>query len=132
MNILTNQAPRVQSFRPAAPQPASEQVTLSSGDSFTKTAVGSGIGAAVGFGLGTAAAIGGFGGATVGAITGLVTGAFILGRLGDGKGGEGLVYPVAGALVGGIGGAVLGALGGDHMAWVGAAAGGVAALQALR
>lgn len=137
MNILTNSSPRVQNWRPAKHQPVPKEDTfsLSSGDSFAKTAkvgIGTGIGAAVGFGLGSAAAMGGFGGGTVGAIAGLATGTFILSRFGDGKGGEGLIYPLAGAAIGGISGAVLGAIGGDHMAWVGAAAGGLAVLQALR
>jgi hypothetical protein len=134
MNILTNQAPRVSPQRQnALPKANSDQVTFSGGgDSFVKTAIGTGIGSAIGFGLGSAAAMGGFAGGTVGALTGLATGTFILARLGDGKGGEGLIYPIAGAAIGGIGGAVLGALGGSHMSWVGAAAGGLAVLQALR
>lgn len=135
MNITTSQAPRLPLQRQTLARTSSEEVTLSSQDTFARTTrigVGTGVGAAIGFGLGSAAAAGGFGGSTVGAITGLVTGAFIIGQFGDGKGGEGLVYPVAGAVIGGIGGAVLGAFGGDHMSWVGAAAGGLAVLQAMR
>ncbi len=136
MNITTSQAPRLQTLRPSAlAKPATDEVTLSSNDTFSRAAkltVGTGVGAALGFGLGTAAAFGGFAGGTVGALTGAVTGAFIIGRLGDGKGGDGLIYPIAGAAIGGIGGAVLGAIGGDYMGWVGAAAGGLAVLNAMR
>lgn len=135
MNIITS-GPRVQNLRPASlPAAASQDVTLSSNDTFTRTAkvaTGAGIGAAIGFGLGSAAAMGGFGGGTVGALTGVVTGALIASRFGDGKGAEGLVYPVAGAAIGGIGGAILGAIGGDHAGWIGAAAGGLAVLQMMR
>ena len=118
-------------------EPALQETKASSSfsDTFTsvaKTSAGVGIGTAIGYGLGTAAAMGGFGGATVGTITGLATGMMILGPSGNGKGADGLVYPLAGAVIGGIGGAVLGAFGGDHMALVGAAAGGLAMLQVLR
>lgn len=131
---ISNANKSLQRRRPSSSkQPAA--TTLGSNDTFKQSAkvlVGTGLGTAVGYGLGSAASMGGFGGATVGAITGLGTGMFILSRFGDGKGGEGIVYPIAGAVIGGVGGLVLGAIGGDSTQWVGAAAGGLAALQALR
>lgn len=135
MQILNNQT-RIATPRVAtSPAPSTVSSSTTQKDTFTraaKVAAGTGIGAAVGFGLGSAAAMGGFGGGTVGALAGVVTGALIASRFGDGKGAEGLLYPVAGAAIGGIGGAVLGAIGGDHVGWIGAAAGGLALLQAMR
>lgn len=90
------------------------------------------VAALAGFGLGSAASGGGFGGGTVGLITGAGTGMFITAPMGNGKGGEGLIYPVIGAAVGGVAGAVVGAVGGSYMPWVGAAAAGLAALQTFR
>jgi len=67
----------------------------------------------IGYGLGSAASMGGFAGAVVGGITGLVTTAIIAAPMGNGKGGEGLIYPLGGAVVGLVGGAVVGAFGGN-------------------
>lgn len=123
----------------ATPKPPAAEPAFSSGggepnDTFKKAAkvvVGTGIAAAIGYGLGSAASGGGLGGGTVGMLTGAASGMFIASPMGDGKGADGLIYPVAGVVVGGIGGAVLGAFGGGHMPWVGAAAGGLAALTLM-
>lgn len=67
----------------------------------------------IGYGLGAAASVGGFAGAVVGGLNGLVTGIIIAGPMGNGKGAEGLAYPLAGAVVGLVGGATVGAFGGN-------------------
>lgn len=104
-----------------APSQASTEHLI--GRSLVACATG-GVGAAMGA---AAAAVHPVVGGIVGAVFAAPATAVLLSPLGDGKGAEGLVYPIAGLALGAVGGAAIGALAGPAAPWIlgglGAAAG---------
>ena len=114
--------PQIQAQQPPDPQ---EKVNLSGdpqppkpwGKILVRTAVTSGFGALLGAGMAT----GGVGGFIAGALAGSSLGLTTIGRLGNGKGADGLLYAGAGLVLGGVAGALAGTAGVPHGALVGAA-----------
>lgn len=96
------------------PQPPSRNW----GKIVVKTAVATGMGALFGAGM----AAGGPGGLISGLVGGGLLGATAIGPMGNGKGAEGLIYPVAGLAAGATAGAVAGLMGLPHGALIGGAA----------
>lgn len=106
------------SFAPS--QGSTEHVIARGITAFASGAVGVAMGSA-------AAAVHPILGGIVGAVFAAPATAVLLSPLGDGKGAEGLVYPIAGLALGAAGGAAIGAMAGPLAPWIlgglGAAAG---------
>ena len=131
-------APAVRNSQPAAPAeaPPTDRYVSSEGQKssfplgkIVKIAAVAAVTGVIGQAAGN---VGGIAGGFIGGVVGVGTGMFAIGQFGNGKGGEGLIYPIAGAAIGGLGGAILGAIGGGHGMAVGAAAGAAAAAAAFR